>query len=275
MKGLAGIEYHGRGGITQDCLNAIVSIIHFGHRIDSAKLLTHRGRHCFLLTINEFDLVAIKSGFSSGYPGEGPRGLSSAIKLLHRHNVEIYEYSVSDQVIDRVDSSCLLESDIKDLESKRPVLPHRYHDYIIRNPDAPWPNDGHLKQLFPTTLPFGLLDLRLIDLALEFDENSDSAILTGFRRLEDIVRDRAAIQEHGVNVFSKAFQGDTPILAWEDIGAAEAKGRASLFTGTFMAFRNPRAHKELAGNKEKAYREFLLLNELYLLESESCIRQTP
>lgn len=57
-----------------------------------------------------------------------------------------------------------------------------------------------------------------------------------------------------------------------DIG--EIKGRANLFTGTYMAFRNARAHRESTENYAQMFREFLLVNELYLLESEAIERST-
>ncbi len=43
----------------------------------------------------------------------------------------------------------------------------------------------------------------------------------------------------------------------------------NLFTGAYMAFRNPRAHRELAHDLGAALGEFLLLNQLYLLEMGS------
>ena len=43
----------------------------------------------------------------------------------------------------------------------------------------------------------------------------------------------------------------------------------AYFTGSYMAFRNARAHREKDENLVHQYREFLLINELYLLESEA------
>ena len=48
---------------------------------------------------------------------------------------------------------------------------------------------------------------------------------------------------------------------------SEKVGRINLFTGTYMAYRNARAHKE--NPKTELLAEFLLLNQLYLLESEA------
>jgi hypothetical protein len=42
-----------------------------------------------------------------------------------------------------------------------------------------------------------------------------------------------------------------------------------LFTGTFAAHRNPRAHREPKERAAIALREFLLLNHLYILEAQA------
>lgn len=83
---LAGIEYYGTSGITARCLTALTMVIQAGDdAILRAFLLSDVdssskcGTHCFLLWPESSDPIVIKSGFASGYPGEGPRGLSSAL----------------------------------------------------------------------------------------------------------------------------------------------------------------------------------------------------
>ena len=46
-------------------------------------------------------------------------------------------------------------------------------------------------------------------------------------------------------------------------------GRANLFAGSFGAYRNRRAHKEMKGQDNEVLSEFLLLNHLYRLEIEA------
>ena len=93
LKSLAGIEYHGTSGTTMHCLQAITRLIHFGDVIEEAWLITSRsnefGEHCFLLNMACGDPVAIKSGFSSGYGGEGPKGLSTAIEIFKMHGIDL------------------------------------------------------------------------------------------------------------------------------------------------------------------------------------------
>ena len=76
----AGIEYHGGPGVTQLCFDAIMRLIQFGDHITKVQILssprTHVTDHCLILTVNVGNLIAIKSGFASGYMGEGSAGFS-------------------------------------------------------------------------------------------------------------------------------------------------------------------------------------------------------
>lgn len=276
IRRLAQIEYHGTPGVTQSCINALVRIINFGDRITNAILLSHNGSHCFLLTVNYGDKIAIKSGFASGYGGEGPGGLSTALQLLVRHGAEIEEIVVDEAVIERLDASCLLSDDLERIKSTHPRRPSRWYDYIFDIEGDIHPNNKKLQHEFPAAVPYSLIDFRLVDLALKLTESPDAAIMTGFRRLEDIVRSRTGLlNESGVRLFQKAFLNDDSLLLWNDVESGEHKGRANLFVAIYMAFRNPRAHGEISTNETIALREFLLINELFVLESQAVVRKIP
>lgn len=266
---LAGIQYVGIGGVSQNCKQAIVRFLQFGDQIRSAKLLTSGGAHCFLLTINYDELVAVKSGFSSGYVGEGPAALSTALQLLFRHGVNLEEYVVPLSIIERIDQACLTTADLNYIESLEPVRPWRWADYFTDRDHDEWGNHPRLQNEYPEIMPYAIIDTRLMQLALSFYSQPDNSILTGYRMLEDLIRERTGLDEHGTKLFSKAFQGEDSILYWKNIDPGEQAGRAALFTGTYMAFRNRRAHREPLDHTNKALSEFLQLNQLYLLESEA------
>ena len=78
--------------------------------------------------------------------------------------------------------------------------------------------------------------------------------------------------ENGVKLFAKAFQVDDSVLCWENLDSGESKGRASLFTSVYMAYRNNRAHQEPRHNVSDDIREFMLVNQLFVLESEAVIK---
>lgn len=277
LKKLAAIQYLGSAGVTSHCVSAVAKLIHFGDKINSAKLLSfHReysGVHGFILDINFGVEVAIKPGFSSGYPGEGPRGLSTVLQLLSRHGSEIEEFEVGGEVLERLDHSCLLRADIDSLLDERAIRPQRWHGYVYEFRSLHTYDNELLQGVFPVVVPFELIDLRLMDLALKFELEPDASINTAYRRLEDFVRCRSNLSaESGSRLFSKAFQSDKSVLYWEDRDGGEHNGKASLFTSVFNAYRNKRAHRELNSSLHELMREFLLINELYLLENKSVNR---
>ena len=280
----AGIQYYGLAGVTSGCLDGIVKLIHFGDAIREAKLLSHidaggTGTHAFILLINEGDMVAIKSGFSSGYDGTGPTGLGTALQLLLRHADDVKEYRVSRKMIERLDQSCLLQDDIERLQGTTPVRPERFTDYVYQaQKDIPMKgyDDARLSHRFPASVPFGLLDARLMDIAIGFFDDPDARLLQAFRRLESLVRQRTEIKgKSGNRLFSEAFQGDGSILYWADEDKNEHSAKAGMFTAIFGAYRNPRAHQEGSSGKFEYLKELLLVNELYLLEAKSIRRPEP
>lgn len=63
------------------------------------------------------------------------------------------------------------------------------------------------------------------------------------------------------------------VLYWPDISKGETEGRSQLYIGAYKTYRNDRIHNESERlSLHDAVREFLLLNELFVLESQARIR---
>ena len=248
-------------------------MIHYRDDITHARILSHNCQHCFLLTVNVGDIVAVKAGFSSGYSGEGPRGFSYILQLLDAHGTEIDEFEVTANVIERVNTSALRQRDLDTIDRARPVRPQRWYDYIL---DERFEHGQYAKlwQEFDPVIPLAIVDERITDLAMRFFQAPDDCLVKGYRRLEDFVRKRIASQQHGLRLFQQAFLGAPPILSWPGASTAEQAAYCSLFTGAYGAFRNPRAHRELPSDSHDQTREFLLLNHLFCLE-RSAIESDP
>jgi hypothetical protein len=265
---LAGIEYHGLPGISKESKDAVIRLVQCHESITAARILSHDARHCLLLTCGVGDLVAVKSGFSSGYLGEGSRAFSYILQLLKAHHVDVEEFSVAQDVIDRLDASALWCSDIAAIDAAHPIRPSRWYDYIFED-DADRSAEGEFWVEFKPVLPFAIIDPRIADLAMEFWERPDDHLMVGYRRLEDIVRGRTGLDEHGAKLFSQAFLGPASKLCWGGLDGGEQQGRGSLFAAIYNAYRNPRAHRELKHDLNSLLSEFLLLNHLYILEREA------
>lgn len=265
---LAGIEYAGLAGISKGCQDAVMRLLQYGDQVTHVRILTDSKTHCLLLTINVGDLVAVKSGFSSGYSGEGPHTFSYVLQLLESHGAEIEEFDVAKDVIERLDSSALTKSDLVSLDAANPVRPSRWYDYVSER-DWEKARAGDFWREFEPVVPFAIIDTRITDLAISFWQDPDDRLLTGYRRLEDTVRKRTRIDEHGAKLFSRAFLGPSRKLGWKDLGESEHEGRSTLFVAAYKAFRNPRAHRERHEYRNQQLAEFLLLNHLFMLEKEA------
>lgn len=248
-------------------MDAVVRLLGGGASLAAARIVSSSNDHCLLLTLRPGDLVAVKSGFGSGPLGEGPSGFSHLLALLRAHRIAVDEIDVDAELVQRLDGSALTNEDVQLLVNGKPVRPSRWSEYVYdRDDDAGAPR---LWSQHDPVVPFALIDARLFDLAQTFWDGPDDRLLKGYRRLEDIVRSRTGLDSHSAKLFSQAFQGKPPRLTWPDCADSETSGRAQLFGGAFMAYRNPRAHRELTRGARELLREFLLLNHLYLLEAEA------
>ncbi len=263
----AGIQYHGIAGASDDCEAAALRLLTAGGELARALILTSGRNHAFLLFNAVGDPIAIKSGFASGYGGAGPTALSRVLEFLHAHSVEIDEAEVTESVLERLDNSALTLADLDAVEHGERVRPGRWGNDYIRDNERDSGHDRTLWATLPAVMPYALLDPRLVDLALGFEADADAILNRCYRRLEDIVRERTGLKQHGVKLFSAAFEGDAPPLGWEVPDPSEGTGRALLFKSVYLAYRNPRAHRELTRGQHMA--EFLLLNQLFRLEAEA------
>lgn len=271
---IANIQYYGMAGDSTSCLNGIQRLVLFGDRIKKAKLLTcrneHAAHHAYILEINFSELVCIKSGFTSGYPGEGPKKFSISLQLLKSCGAEINEYEVDQSIFDRLNKSCLRQNDLESLI--QPIEQYRVLKYIAgEGRDVPF--CGYNAEIFseelPATIPFGLLDSRLVDIAVNFFHDPDANLYKAFRRLETLVVSRSGLKgENGLKLFQKAFLHDDSPLHWNDVCKAETVSKVDLFKGVFGTYRNSRFHREPDEDHIRAcVRELMLINELYHLES--------
>lgn len=269
-KGPAGLQYLGQHGISVRCFDAVRTVLQSLQPVRQALILTCENDHGFIFTLGEEvdEIVVVKAGFASGYPGEGPRTFAEALDLIGAFGVEIEETLVPRSLMRRLESSALTVDDLKLIDKAGVVRPMRWSDYIY-----PWqtrlPPPPQRLARFQQAIPWVLVDPRIEDLAHRFFKNEDDCIIRGFRRLEDGIRTRTGLQDHGVRLIQRAFMQDEPLLSWRVPDAAEQKGRAQLFVGAFMAYRNPRAHRESASATGLELAEFLLLNHLFLLEADA------
>ena len=268
-----GLQYLGCEGDTESCKQAVMELIQYGREIHRVIILTHKRAHGLLLEVEYGDLIVIRAGFTSGYGGQGPHSFSYVLRLLSLHEIDIRECEVEKSIFDRANSSLLTVDDVESIQQMKHVHPRmRWYDYIVYHDED---NPAVLWQEFPQIIPLSIVDPRLSDLVLKFHDNPDECLITGYRRLEDILRERTKLHDlHGSELITKCFLSNPSYLKWESNNPEEGKGRCKLFLGAFMAFSTPRAHRELKTSGAKLVMEFIQLNHLYLLESDAIDKGT-
>lgn len=267
-KSAAALEYVGSPASTASCVRAVERLIQSRIEITFALLVTSDNHHALLLEVGSGDPVVVKAGFTSGYVGEGPRGLSRSLALLHGHGIEIDEVVVTRDLLERLNQSALTDADVQTLRSARRQRPCRWVEFTSEG-DLTSGGTGALWRKAKPVIPYAIIDERVFDLARRFWEAPDERLLTGYRRLEDALRKRSGVNEHGTKLVSAVFLAAPPKLTWSGCDSGEVTGRATLFTAALLAYRNPRAHRVLVSDEGAALAEFLLLNHLFRLEREA------
>ena len=265
----AEIEYHGIRGDSLACRDAVFRLVQYGTRITDARILTSGQSHSLLLSINSGDMVAIQSGFASGYGGLGPTTFSEVLGVLHAVGAEIDEYEVDSDIIKRINETALATEDIRNINSSRAIRPQRWQDYVLNDHWADHKIDVQWHR-FPQVIPFAVVDRRIMDLAIAFWEGPDDALMKGYRRLEDMIRKRIDSEGYGTRLLDEAFSIKHGKLTWMDAPDRTHAGRLDVMKGTFGSYRNDRAHRNSDnGDDADLLAEFLLLNHLYRLEGDA------
>lgn len=269
--GLAVAQFAGSHRTTQSCLNAVSRLLASSVQIRRALLLTADGRHGFYLDIGDPEPIFVRGGFTSGYGGEGPAGLAIALQLFKRFEVDVEEVIVAPELLTRIDENRPTSADLDFVLKSPMVRPIRIYDYQHDGLQGRGSAEARMREQFLPSVSWSLIDERLIDLALVLRSDPDKAVFQAFRRLESTVVDRARLPPGtvGKEVFRRAFRGSGAALSWLGVPAAEVEGRAQLFEAAFLAYRNPRAHREEELDVSRAYREFYLVNELFWLERQA------
>jgi uncharacterized protein (TIGR02391 family) len=270
----AQIEYFGIAGGSLDCEASVVRLVLADAVPASCRILTVDRDHALLLTTDIGDLIAVKSGFASGYGGTGPSSFSLVLQMLLTHGCEIDEVEVEEAVMSRLDQSALTQADVDLIVGTNSKRPSRWGEYILDRHGTGYRDGCFWREIAPV-VPYPLIDARIFDLALAFKQNPNDAISTGYRRLEELLRQRTGSSEHGHRLVTRAFVGEKSALHWGLADQGEHEGRASLFKGAFLAYRNPRAHRVLDRNLYQEIEEFLLLNTLFGLEKSAVNREAP
>lgn len=108
------IKYEGSTRATQDCIDDFMNRLYGIRKIKEMTILTHGEHHALMLTFESDDfIVFIKSGLTSGYSGEGPKGTSLIIRLAEEAGPPIKELNITAALLKRINSSLATKKDVE------------------------------------------------------------------------------------------------------------------------------------------------------------------
>ncbi len=173
------------------------------------------------------------------------------------------------RIIDRIRYCKLTEADLKTIDEARRARQSRIYEYrppFMRNEKRTARlHEEHVGY----HLPLGIVVPELTELAIDFWQDPDARLMSGYRKLEEATREKANVHGHGSKLFADVFLSTPAKLEWDVPDAAEQKGRGQLFTAAYMAHRNPRAHRTPSTHEAELVSEFMVLNHLFRLLSEA------
>lgn len=108
------IKYEGSTKATQYCIDDFMERLYGSRKITDMTILTCEKYHALMLCFENRDIVVfIKSGLTSGYSGEGPKGTSLIIRLAEEAGITIKELKATTSLFKRINSS---RATVKDVE---------------------------------------------------------------------------------------------------------------------------------------------------------------
>ena len=139
------IKYEGSTKATQYCIDDFMKHLYGSRKIVEMTILTCEKYHALMLCFEDQDyIVFIKSGLTSGYPGEGPKGTSLIIRLAEKAGITIKELNAAPSLFKRINSSLATVKDVEfikknskeSLDYDRLCLKNVDKEYIQRAKDS-------------------------------------------------------------------------------------------------------------------------------------------
>lgn len=132
-------------GSTRYCIDDFMKHLYGSRKITDMTILTCKNYHALMLCFENQDyIVFIKSGLTSGYSGEGPKGTSLIIRLAEEAGIIIKELKAAPSLFKRINSSRTTVKDVEfikknskvSLDYERFCLPNVDKEYVKRAKDS-------------------------------------------------------------------------------------------------------------------------------------------
>lgn len=257
-------EYAGSPQTTQSCIDAFIQYLNSNDSITVMSILSCNHCHALMLTFGESNRLAfIRSGFTSGYPGEGPKGLAKVFRLAQFFNIQIREFNVNEDWLKKVNYGQVTQADVQGLDQYRSKEPTACYDYLDALPFK-YDDVKGIFNLFKEIIPYSIIDPAISDLLEKFKLNPGETLSNGYKRLEQHLQEKFKTNSFGTKIFEMFLRPEKANNnIWHDNPSnGICKARYDLFKACFEGFRNERAHNEYVYNEDALF-ELILLNYLF------------
>ncbi len=261
------IQYLGRSGTTQPCIEAMVTILTSPYRCREITVVFQQkqpGEDSYAVCFVVWDwlgceITIVPDGFGT-HAGTGGWGLEVVLSLILFYQIPLKEKWVEARQFERIASGHPTARDCEQLHQAdhcTPSWPFHVGDFGSRL----WAQVAYETAQFP----YWLIEPELLGDVKDVEHNPGGAVFQAVRRLEIIVR---TIGEYPAKLIGKPLieeaMGESERGRLKPLGATEDERQAwfSLFRGVIGAFKNPESHRDQQLKLEDAIGQILAVNTL-------------
>ena len=273
------VQYMGTPHDLRSCLLAIDTIVNSERPPKRASLVTwaedrpkHLEKHLFLFwSWKEARLTVVRSAFTSGYSGEGPRALSVALCMIWDKGVPMDQLYVSEDLFNAINRQHATEEMLNGLRVQGELV-EPWTAHYVRAEDKQMVLEQTFWPMWHTPgLAFDFLDAELAERCHSlYPDNVGSAIREAYilveERLRALIGSSSTGEEtlSGQDLISGALHPENGILTDRSLPRSERDGLFLMFKGSHMYVRNPRAHRFVDEKDPQCAIEFICLADLLL-----------
>jgi hypothetical protein len=261
------VQYLGVRGVTQHCVEAIVTILTSPYRCRAITVLfceklPEEDSYAVCFIIWDWlghEITIVPDGFGT-HNGSGGWGLSVVLALIQFYQIQLLEKWVHADQFERIANGYPTEQDCQQLHQPDfgvPSWPLHQREFGSEL----WVQISHDTSQFP----FWLVEPELLEDIRNLEQNPGIAVFQAVRRLEIIVRN---IGEYPAKLVGKQLieeaMGESERGHLRPLGVVEDERKAwfDLFRGAIGAFKNPESHRDQKLSLEDAIGQILTVSML-------------
>lgn len=259
------IQYLGRAGATQPCVEAMVTILTSPYRCREITVVFQEKQpgedsHAVCFVVWDWlgcDITIVPNGFGT-HAGTGGWGLAVVLSLIQFYQIPLTEKWVEARQFKRI--AC-----------GHPTARDREQLHQADHCAASWPfHVGSFGSRLwtqidyeTTQFPYWLIEPELLGDVKDIERNPGGAVFQAARRLEIILREIGAYPANlvGQRLLDQAM-GESGSLRPLGATTGEREAWVHLFRGTVGAIRNPEGHRDQQLSLEDAIGQVLTVNML-------------